>query len=252
MIDRLQTATKPHRCGLFDVLTQAADSTSVTAIVSTPTPAEEEIMITSQDVHLTLEALNPATSATEVDALHARMCADTDQYRERNYHQMKTTHIETHGTLPDWATDEAIRDRAQMEAENTVRGLHLEPLTAQITEQELELEEQEAELTEELAMQNPQAWADYDQRSDLPEDQECFLDALEIWPEKPTTWLMVAGARLILADYHGLPRPTEPGTLANQWAPEIQPVHEEMDRQLADIEERMRQARERRLKNQQP
>lgn len=124
---------------------------------------------------------------------------------------MKTKHIEANGKLPDWAKDVAMRNQAQMEAENTVRGLYLEPLTAQITEQELELEEQEAELTEELAMQNPRAWASYDLRDELPEDREAFLDALEIWPDKPTTWLMVAGTRLMLADYHGLPRPTEPG-----------------------------------------
>ena len=118
---------------------------------------------------------------------------------------------EANGKLPDWAKDVAMRNQAQMEAENTVRGLYLEPLTAQITEQELELEEQEAELTEELAVQNPRAWASYDLRDELPEDREAFLDALEIWPDKPTTWLMVAGTRLMLADYHGLPRPTEPG-----------------------------------------
>ncbi|WP_392452137.1 hypothetical protein [Corynebacterium dentalis] len=184
--------------------------------------------------------------------LYTRIQDEKDQFRERAYMRMKTKHIEANGTLPDWATDVAMRNQAQMEAENSVRGLYLEPLTAQITEQELELEEQEAELTEELAMQNPQAWADFDLRTDLPDDRETFLDALEIWADKPTTWLMVAGTRLMLADYHGLPRPTEPGTLADQWAPEIQPVHEEMDRQLAGIEERMRQARERRLKNQQP
>lgn len=163
---------------------------------------------------------------------------------------MKTKHIEANGKLPDWTKDVAMRNQAQMEAENTVRGLYLEPLTAQITEQELELEEQEAELTEELAMQNPRAWASYDLRDELPEDGEAFLDALEIWPDKPTTWLMVAGTRLMLADYHGLPRPTEPGTLADQWAPEIEPVHEEMERQMAGTVEWMRQARERQLKNQ--
>ncbi|MGP5250751.1 hypothetical protein [Corynebacterium variabile] len=207
-------------------------------------------MITRQDVQLTLEALNPATSATEVDTLYTRIQDEKDQFRERAYMRMKTEHIEPHGTLPDWAKDVAIRDQAQMEAENTVRSLYLEPLTAQITEMEAELEMQEADLTEELAMQNPRAWADPDLRSELPEDRETFLDALEIWPEKDTGWQMIAGARLSQADYHDLPRPTGPGTLADQWAAEIQPVHEATEKDLARTRELMRQARERRLKNQ--
>ncbi|WP_394288994.1 hypothetical protein [Corynebacterium variabile] len=58
-------------------------------------------MITRQDVQLTLEALNPAASATEVDALYTRIQDEKDQFRERAYMRMKTKHIEANGTLPD-------------------------------------------------------------------------------------------------------------------------------------------------------
>lgn len=208
-------------------------------------------MITRRDVQLTLEALDPATPESDVDALYSRIQNEKDQYQQAAYTRMKNQHQQVRGTNPDYATDVAIRDRAQMEAENVVRGLYLEPLTAQITEMEAELEMQEADLTEELAMQNPRAWADPDLRSELPEDRETFLDALEIWPEKDTGWQMIAGARLSQADYHDLPRPTGPGTLADQWAVEIQPVHEATERDLARTRELMRQARERRLSSQQ-
>jgi|GEM_PF-2803521 len=180
-------------------------------------------MITRQDVQLTLEALDPDTPATEVDALYTRIQDEKDQYRERAYMRMKTQHQKVKGTLPDWATDVAIRDRAAMEAENTVRGLYLEPLTAQITENELELEEQEAELTQELAMQNPRAWADFEQRVELPTPLAEFQEALEIWPSQNVDFLAIAAARLAQAEYHGLPRPYEQDEpLATTWEPEIQ------------------------------
>ena len=147
---------------------------------------------------------------------------------------MKTQHQQVRGTLPDWATDVAIRDQAAMEAENTVRGLYLEPLTAQITERELELEEQDAELTQELAMQNPQAWADFDQRVELPDAPPEFQEALEIWPTQNGGWLMIASKRLAQAEYHDLPRPYEPDeTLAKTWEDEIQVVYEAMEARLA-------------------
>lgn len=41
-------------------------------------------------MQLTLEALDPATPASEVDALFSRIWAEMDQYRERSYHQTKT------------------------------------------------------------------------------------------------------------------------------------------------------------------
>ncbi|MFZ2275119.1 hypothetical protein [Corynebacterium variabile] len=191
-------------------------------------------MITRLDVQLTLEALNPETPASEVDALYSRIRDEKDQYQERAYMRMKTQHQKVKGTLPDWATDVAIRDRAAMEAENTVRGLYLEPLTAQITETELELEEQEAELTQELAMQNPRAWADYDLEMELPEAPNEFQEAMEIWPTQDGGWLGIASKRLAQAEYHDLPRPYEPDEmLAKTWEAEIQVVYDEMEARLS-------------------
>lgn len=193
-------------------------------------------MITRQDVQLTLEALDPATPATEVDALYTRIQDEKDQYREQAYMRMKTQHQKVKGTLPDWATDVAIRDRAAMEAENTVRGLYLEPLTAQITETELELEEQEAELTQELAMQNPRAWADLEQRIELPEAPNEFQEAMEIWPTQNGGWLGIASKRLAQAEYHGLPRPYEQNEpLAVTWEAEIQVVYDVMEARLSQM-----------------
>ena len=193
-------------------------------------------MITRQDVQLTLEALNPATPATEVDALYTRIQDEKDQYREQAYMRMKTQHQKVKGTLPDWATDVAIRDRAAMEAENTVRGLYLEPLTAQITETELELEEQEAELTQELAMQNPRAWADLEQRIELPEAPNEFQEAMEIWPTQNGGWLGIASKRLAQAEYHGLPRPYEQNEpLAVTWEAEIQEQYDAQEEWLKSV-----------------
>lgn len=193
-------------------------------------------MITRQDVQLTLEALDPATPATEVDALYSRIQDEKDQYRERAYMRMKTQHQKVKGTLPDWATDVAIRDRAAMEAENTVRGLYLEPLTAQITETELELEEQEAELTQELAMQNPRAWADLEQRIELPEAPNEFQEAMEIWPTQNGGWLGIASKRLAQAEYHGLPRPYEQNEpLAVTWEAEIQEQYDAQEEWLKSV-----------------
>ena len=193
-------------------------------------------MITRQDVQLTLEALNPDTPATEVDALYTRIQDEKDQYREQAYMRMKTQHQKVKGTLPDWTTDVAIRDRAAMEAENTVRGLYLEPLTAQITETELELEEQEAELTQELAMQNPQAWADLEQRIELPEAPNEFQEAMEIWPTQNGGWLGIASKRLAQAEYHGLPRPYEQNEpLAVTWEAEIQEQYDAQEEWLKSV-----------------
>ncbi|MFZ2273117.1 hypothetical protein [Corynebacterium variabile] len=193
-------------------------------------------MITRQDVQLTLEALDPATPATEVDALYTRIQDEKDQYREQAYMRMKTQHQKVKGTLPDWATDVAIRDRAAMEAENTVRGLYLEPLTAQITETELELEEQEAELTQELAMQNPRAWADLEQRIELPEAPNEFQEAMEIWPTQNGGWLGIASKRLAQAEYHGLPRPYEQNEpLAVTWEAEIQEQYDAQEEWLKSV-----------------
>lgn len=193
-------------------------------------------MITRQDVQLTLEALNPDTPATEVDALYTRIQDEKDQYREQAYMRMKTQHQKVKGTLPDWATDVAIRDRAAMEAENTVRGLYLEPLTAQITETELELEEQEAELTQELAMQNPRAWADLEQRIELPEAPTEFQEAMEIWPTQNGGWLGIASKRLAQAEYHGLPRPYEQNEpLAVTWEAEIQEQYDAQEEWLKSV-----------------
>lgn len=193
-------------------------------------------MITRQDVQLTLEALDPATPATEVDALYTRIQAEKDQYREQAYMRMKTQHQKVKGTLPDWTTDVAIRDRAAMEAENTVRGLYLEPLTAQITETELELEEQEAELTQELAMQNPRAWADLEQRIELPEAPTEFQEAMEIWPTQNGGWLGIASKRLAQAEYHGLPRPYEQNEpLAVTWEAEIQEQYDAQEEWLKSV-----------------
>lgn len=207
-------------------------------------------MITRRDVQLTLEALNPTTLASDVDALFNRIQDDKEQYRETAYMRMKTQHQQTRGTYPDWATDVVMRDQAQIGAENTVRGLYLEPLTAQVTEQELELEEQEAELTEELAMQNPQAWADFDLRVDLPDPWNEFQEALDIWPTQNGAWLGIAAKRLLQADYHELQRPHEPGELADQWATEIQSVYEDKEKRMARTREMVRQRRKRRPKNQ--
>lgn len=193
-------------------------------------------MITRQDVQLTLEALDPATPATEVDALYTRIQDEKDQYREQAYMRMKTQHQKVKGTLPDWTTDVAIRDRAAMEAENTVRGLYLEPLTAQITETELELEEQEAELTQELAMQNPRAWADLEQRIELPEAPNEFQEAMEIWPTQNGGWLGIASKRLAQAEYHGLPRPYEQNEpLAVTWEAEIQEQYDAQEEWLKSV-----------------
>lgn len=193
-------------------------------------------MITRQDVQLTLEALNPDTPATEVDALYTRIQDEKDQYREQAYMRMKTQHQKARGTLPDWTTDVAIRDRAAMEAENTVRGLYLEPLTAQITETELELEEQEAELTQELAMQNPRAWADLEQRIELPEAPNEFQEAMEIWPTQNGGWLGIASKRLAQAEYHGLPRPYEQNEpLAVTWEAEIQEQYDAQEEWLKSV-----------------
>jgi hypothetical protein len=193
-------------------------------------------MITRLDVQLTLEALDPATPATEVDALYTRIQDEKDQFREQAYMRMKTQHQKVKGTLPDWATDVAIRDRAAMEAENTVRGLYLEPLTAQITETELELEEQEAELTQELAMQNPRAWADLEQRIELPEAPNEFQEAMEIWPTQNGGWLGIASKRLAQAEYHGLPRPYEQNEpLAVTWEAEIQEQYDAQEEWLKSV-----------------
>lgn len=193
-------------------------------------------MITRQDVQLTLEALDPATPATEVDALYTRIQDEKDQYREQAYMRMKTQHQKVKGTLPDWTTDVAIRDRAAMEAENTVRGLYLEPLTAQITETELELEEQEAELTQELAMQNPRAWADLEQRIELPEAPNEFQEAMEIWPTQNGGWLGIASKRLAQAEYHGLLRPYEQNEpLAVTWEAEIQEQYDAQEEWLKSV-----------------
>lgn len=193
-------------------------------------------MITRRDVQLTLEALNPDTPATEVDALYTRIQDEKDQYREQAYMRMKTQHQKVKGTLPDWTTDVAIRDRAAMEAENTVRGLYLEPLTAQITETELELEEQEAELTQELAMQNPRAWADLEQRIELPEAPNEFQEAMEIWPTQNGGWLGIASKRLAQAECHGLPRPYEQNEpLAVTWEAEIQEQYDAQEEWLKSV-----------------
>lgn len=193
-------------------------------------------MITRLDVQLTLEALTPETPASEVDALYSRIRDEKDQYREQAYMRMKTEHQQVKGTLPDWATDVAIRDRAAMEAENQVRGLYLEPLTAQITENELELEEQEAELTQELAMQNPQAWADLGQRIELPEAPNEFQEAMEIWPTQNGGWLGIASKRLAQAEYHGLPRPYEQNEpLAVTWEAEIQEQYDAQEEWLKSV-----------------
>lgn len=58
-------------------------------------------MITRRDVQLTLEALDPTTPASDVDALFNRIQDEKDQYREAAYMRMKTRHQQVRGTNPD-------------------------------------------------------------------------------------------------------------------------------------------------------
>lgn len=66
-------------------------------------------MITRPDVQLRLGVLDPENPRAEVYAMLARISSKLDLFREPSYHQIETKHIEAHCTLPDLATNLALR-----------------------------------------------------------------------------------------------------------------------------------------------
>lgn len=177
-------------------------------------------MITRTDVEQTLLTADPATSQEDVERLWATVSETMSSRNQEFYATMKQKYQQVHGEIPDSLTDEQIRNRAYMDAENSVRGQYLEPLTTQIVDTELEMEQQQEELHVELLMQNPDSWKGEDWM-DLPAAPWAREIASELWDGEPTRVWTTAARRITLMDYLGQDFPTEPGPLMDRWTAEI-------------------------------
>lgn len=189
-------------------------------------------MITRTDVEQTLLALEPATSKQEIELLWQTVSQEMDNRNQSFYATMKQKYQQAHGRIPDSLSDEKIRDRAYMDAENSVRGQYLEPLNAQIAQQEMEFDEQEEELRLEMLLEDPNSWKGEDEAY-LPMPQWALDVANEMWgDEKPRVWV-TAARRIHLMDHLNLPYPSGPGPLMDQWTVEIHQHIEQRARELA-------------------
>lgn len=194
-------------------------------------------MITRTDVAQTLTALDPATQPEDIERLWTTVSETMSTRNQEFYATMKESYRQVHGQIPDALTDEKIRNRAYMDAENSVRGEFLEPLTAQIVSHDLETEAQQEELNVELLMQDPQSWKGED-GADLPMPQWAADYANELWEDHPPRFRATAAKRVNLADYLGQDYPSGPGRLMDQWIREISDYEAALARQMAQLSNR--------------
>lgn len=188
-------------------------------------------MITRTDVEQTLLAVDPATSQQDIEAMWQTVSETMSSRNQAFYATMKEKYQQVHGEIPDSLTDEQIRNRAYMDAENSVRGQYLEPLTAQIVDDELEMETQQEDLHVELLMQDPESWRGEDV-VDLPIPLWASELASGLWDGESTRVWTTAARRINLMDYLGMPYPTEPGPLAEQWTREIRQSVQDKAREM--------------------
>lgn len=194
-------------------------------------------MITKTDVEQTLLAVDPATSPQDIERLWMTVSETMDTRNQEFYATMKEQYRQVYGGIPDSLTDEQIRNRAYMDAENSVRGQYLEPLTAQLVDDELEMEEQQEELHVELLMQDPDSWKGEDV-VDLPIPQWASELASELWEGEPTRVWTTAARRVNLMDYLGREYPTGPGPLMDQWTAEIRQSVQDKAREMEALKNR--------------
>lgn len=194
-------------------------------------------MITRTDVAQTLTALDPATQPEDIERLWTTVSETMSTRNQEFYATMKESYRQVHGQIPDALTDEKIRNRAYMDAENSVRGQFLEPLTAQVISDDLETEAQQEELSVELLMQEPHAWKGEDAAT-LPMPQWALDHANDLWAEQTARFRATAAKRVNLADYLEQNYPSGPGELMNQWTQEISDYETAHARQMENLTNR--------------
>lgn len=170
-------------------------------------------MITQSDVLETMRAVDPSTTEAEATRQFETINRALDTRKQQLGYQMRRQFKDRTGDWPDSLTSEQILDRADLDAENQIRGEYLDELTALATEQGLQAEEEQLELDQEMLKQSPDAWKTQWREMLVPNQ---MLDlAVDLWPDEAETpetryFYNIAAALLTSMEYRGLIIPTSP------------------------------------------
>lgn len=143
-------------------------------------------MITQNDVTSTMQAANPETTQQEAQHYFQQIETALSSRFEEVSHLLRQQWIRENGREPDGLTWGRILDRAQIDAENQIRQEYLAELTEQAVQQELENEEAEANRID------PERWQT--EPWEIQVNPTTMEEVFEVWPDKPVTWTMFAGA----------------------------------------------------------
>lgn len=159
-------------------------------------------MITPNDVLLTMQAANPATTTQEAEKYFQQINKALDRRFDEVAHLLRQKWIQDNGREPDGLTWGRILDRAQIDAENQIRQEYLAELTEIAVQRQMEQELEEANrIDPELWKTDP--W-------DIQVSDHTYREVDEVWPDKPTKWTIFAGALFETMKYQDRDTPYYP------------------------------------------
>lgn len=143
-------------------------------------------MITPNDVLLTMQAANPATTTQEAEKYFQQIDKALDRRFNEVAHLLRQKWTQDNGREPDGLTWGRILNRAQIDAENQIRQEYLAELTEIAVQRQMEEELEEANrIDTELWKIDP--W-------EIQVRDSIISEVFEVWPDKPIAWTIFAGA----------------------------------------------------------